>query len=464
MRDFSPNIKYEINEDISTLFFKNSKFGSFKKDLAKQLKKITLEFSIDPDFNNLDILMELLHFSIRIGFVLPIKFLIIKEFPLNKEKFHQVFTYFKELYQDKVELEELQIKSNNQIKRVKIKIEIPQRTHYVQQAYLRNFSSNPEKWKRKGKNYARIFCYNKIKQKIINIGRTKSESQFGQKIKNVAWEDSFYSLHLEEFMRNTLEKEIPPILRKVIKTPSISYLTDLERLRIMQYVILSWYRTKESREWLKESFEKGTKKVIELTSDYNPYKIPENFEIAIDEIYLRINHEEFILDSINPLAKNNLIQFLEKFSWKLIITRFQNYYITSDQPVILNNSYFEQNLKKNNSKTRRKLDYEEMKAKGAGSYIKMISSKKGRAFAKEGIEIYLPISPNLCLCLWDFKKGIDTLTIDSINKEIVLQSNKFIFSHKKDFTKVDEIIKKHPECIIKKDNRVEVEGIKINLD
>ena len=70
-----------------------------------------------------------------------------------------------------------------------------------------------------------------------------------------------------------------------------------------------------------------------------------------------------------------------------------------------------------------------------------------------GVEIYLPISPNLCLCLYDKETTKKLLTPNRINREIILQANKYVFSQHKRLSFIKKILLKNPNYINRDGNR-----------
>jgi hypothetical protein len=164
----------------------------------------------------------------------------INEFPLKLQLINQVLDIFKKEYENDFIIENIEEKSKGVD--IKIKINQPKRTHYIQQAYLRNFSSNKAQWVLDNKKKkARIFVFDKTVGKLVNIGNTPSEINYGQKIENIAFEEYFYSLGLEKFIADTLEKEIPPLFDKILNKKTLGILTPNEKKTFTKYrvVVLS---------------------------------------------------------------------------------------------------------------------------------------------------------------------------------------------------------------------------------
>lgn len=97
--------------------------------------------------------------------------------------------------------------------------------------------------------------------------------------------------------------------------------------------------------------------------------------------------------------------------------------------------------------------------KKAGEGMLLTSDHPERSPGVKGVEIYFPISPQFCIVLVDWQKGLKKLKIYQINEQITLEANKFIYSHQADFSKVREILKNHPEMKIKTGKRSIVKRI-----
>jgi len=123
---------------------------------------------------------------------------------------------------------------------------------------------------------------------------------------------------------------------------------------------------------------------------------------------------------------------------------------------VFHNSYIEKQIKLKGRKFFEQQEKEErdfIKSKNPSVYFKLTSPNKYKRPGVEGIEIYLPISSNLCLCMVDKKLGFKSLDVKKINKLMIIQSERFIFSRYNKFNFVKKIINKYPECIDKTEKR-----------
>ena len=327
-------------------------------------------------------------------------------------------------------------------------------THYIQQAYLRKFSSNRSECEITGdKNKARIFMFNKKLGNLETLGKTPIEKKYGPKISSIAKEEYFHSLLFEVTIANTLEKNTPPITDEIIKTKSISKLSERDKEELIKYIIFTWQRPKEARLNIKEVMEKAY--LLEAKRFFKD-EIPPNVRVEYNEISLRIQHEQNILAFIAPKSPHYLVEHFMDFDFRLIKARLPDFFLTSDNPVIRNNSYYFREKRAGNDYIKKRI--EELKKNILRDtmhlgYIEITSEHPERAPGMKGVEFYLPISPSLCLCMFDKLNGIKPLSVHNIHKEIILQSNLYIYSHTSNLEFINKIIKKNPECIEKKGKR-----------
>jgi len=458
IKRFSVNL-YSIKEGdkITLLDHQYNEIGNYIQHFDQEKKGFFLS---DYEFSNISNfqLQEYLLFQLKVPIAVHAVNIEIDELPLKLELINQVLNIFKKEYEDNFSIENIEEKSKGVD--IKIKITQPKRTHYIQQAYLRNFSSNKAKWVSDNKRKkARIFVFDKTVGKLVNIGNTPSEINYGQKIENIAFEEYFYSLGLEKFIADTLEKEIPPIFDKILNKKTLGIVTPNEKKTFTKYLILMWNRPTEAREFMREAYEKGLMTSIEMNPDL---EIPENAEPVINEDFLRFQHESQIFRFLDEDDDNSLINRIFNFKWLLIDTKTHNFFYTSDNPVIFYNSYYEKQKSKGNdfiAKDREKMLAKLKEDKNVGEGMLLTSDHPDRRPGVKGVEIYLPISPRYCIVLVDWQKGFKRLKVNQINKQITLDANKYIFSHQSDFKKVREILKSHPDMKVKKGKRSIVKRI-----
>lgn len=458
IKPFSPNLYYTIEKDKITILDRQyNELGTFIQQFDQEKKDFHIfryKFSASSTYE----LQEYLIFQLKVPILCHMQKVRIEGFPMKKDLTTEILDIFKKEYEGYVKIdkcEEIEGLCN-----IEISISQPRRTHYIQQAYLRNFSSNRAEWVSENKKKkARIFVYDILKDKIVNIGQTESEKKFGQRIESIAYEDYFYSLALEIFMANTLEKQIPPIFHKILANKSISTLTNLEREVFVKYIILTWHRTPEAREYMKEAYEKGLIEAIELDPNI---VLPENIKPVMKEDSLRLKHESMIFEFLDETSKFYLVDRLLNFRWLLIQTRKNTFFFTSDNPVIFYNSYYLKEKAKGNDfieEDRKKRLSKLKQDTRLGAGLSLSSDHPERRPGVKGIELYFPISPHFCILLVDWQKGFKRLKTNQINELLTLQSTQYIYSHQKDFTNVKKVLQKHPELKVKEGKRTSIHKI-----
>lgn len=267
----------------------------------------------------------------------------------------------------------------------------PKNQHYVPKVLLKNFSSKD----------SFIWAYDKdakkkdwkaIKQRPIN--RVASENYFYDQIENNK-EFSF------EYELSKIEREIAPIIEKLVTNKNINVITNIEREKVSYFVAVQFLRTKWRLKMIKEQ-----------TLDFNQ-KIKEAFgtnEEQLDSKSLWFSLFEASREF--SVSINNKVWFLGES---------KNLFYISDNPVVLQNTI-------NNGSIRGAL--------GLDSY---------------GIEIYLPLTDSLILCMFcekllENKHGI--LNLEKFNYEGIVnvnalqffQSDRFVFSTSNKFEMINEAI------------------------
>lgn len=295
--------------------------------------------------------------------------------------------------------------------------------HYIPQFLLRNFQI-PEK---KGSEKA-IFVFDK-----------STTNEYQSPIKQAATERYFYEVRTEG-SEYSIENELgkyesltSPIIQKIIENKSLKSITRKEKMIVTRFICLQLLRVPVTRNRfsdLAELFER----------EFDIFKSNGISKPTADED--KIAHCDFVLSSVTSFAP-----FIYNKDWLLCESHDANYMI-GDNPVVMNNTFNE--------------------------------SHRGLGLKSEGIEIYMPISPKYCLLLIcsSVRKNIskilaepsnwkkDELAAERLNQfskflkrnETVISSNdnvifanslqiayseRFIYSHKKQFDLPKEIVATH---------------------
>ena len=270
--------------------------------------------------------------------------------------------------------------------------------HYVPQFLLKNFTSRDEAFIWAYDKNEKYNEQNRIKERAIK--KVASEKHFYDKNKN--YPESSYEYVLQEVENNSA-----PIIAKIIKTKNIKDLSKDDRRTLSLFIVTQTLRTK------------GT--LLRTTS------LMEDLSTQLEE---KANIKTPYIDSkeiwFSTLEKYKLFyDVIMRKVWMLCASN--DSFLISDNPVTLQNTI-------NTSKIRRTLGID-----------------------SPGIEIYLPLSPSLTICIFceklfqnsGYYKNImpnlicKSENIDNLNFLQIAYSDRFIFSHKNNFELVEKVIKIH---------------------
>ena len=132
------------NEDKIIIYdHQHNELGYFTQQFNQEEKSFQL---FDYNFSKASIiqLQEYLIFQLEVPIVCHAEIIKIDNFPLKKELINEILEIFKKDYENSYTIEK--IEESNEKCNLEIKIKQPKRTHYIQQAYLRYFSSNKAEW------------------------------------------------------------------------------------------------------------------------------------------------------------------------------------------------------------------------------------------------------------------------------------------------------------------------------
>ncbi len=268
--------------------------------------------------------------------------------------------------------------------------------HYVPQFLLKNFSSRENKFIWAYDKNEKYSVQNQIKERPIK--KVASEEHFYDQFKNNKIGSYEYSLQ-------QVENTTAPIIEKIIETKKLNDLSEEEKRTLSFFITLQNLRTKGHLLQTETSMKTISKQLKDKTNIEVPY-------IDSKKIWFSVLEES-----------TNFYQILINKVWML--SESNNSFLLSDNPVTLQNTT-------DISKIRGTL--------GLDSY---------------GIEIYLPLSPSITLCLFCEKlfknsgyhnRYLPNLTcehenVENINSLQIAYSERFIFSHKNEFELVKRQLK-----------------------
>lgn len=266
--------------------------------------------------------------------------------------------------------------------------------HYVPQFLLKNFSSRDGKF---------IWAYDKqekygTKNQERPIRKVASEQFFYDKIRNSKVDSLEYELQ-------EIENKTAPIIANIIEKKSIKFLSEKDRETLSFFVAIQYLRTKGHLHKTKYLF------------DIFQEQILQKINVDVGEIDTKKLWFTFIEDS--KLYKSVIMNKV----WDLCES--DKSFFISDNPVVLQNTINRSEI---------------MGTLGLDCY---------------GIEIYLPLSHSLTLCMFCEKifqnngyklKYVDNLVyesehIENLNFLQVAYSNRFVFSQKSEFDSIEDKLK-----------------------
>jgi hypothetical protein len=268
--------------------------------------------------------------------------------------------------------------------------------HYVPQFLLKNFSSRDRKFIWAYDKNEKLDLKNQIKERPIK--KVASEEFFYDQIRN-------NKIGSYEYLLQKVEDSAAPIITNILKTKRIQDLSENDRKTLSFFIIIQHLRTKgeliQNEKFINSLYEQLMQKA----------------QIEIDKIDSKMLWFSMIEEAVY------FYNFLMNKVWML--SESDELFYISDNPVVLQNSTNKSEI---------------IGVLGIDSF---------------GIEIYLPLSHSLTLCLFCEKlfqrsgydgKYIDNLicqpeNVENLNSLQVAYSERFIFSHKDDFDSIKNQLK-----------------------
>lgn len=298
------------------------------------------------------------------------------------------------------------------------------RSHYVSQMYLKYFKDS--------NNERMLWVYDK-----------QDFSYRLQSIKDTAIEKNIYSVggdqDLEQKFAQIIEDPVKPIFDSWVEDPK-NFKTTAQENFYKAAVFLAYAHTRVPRsvESVKEIMNVGLDMVVEkmkkisdstdmLKEKYNEYcnRDDKSHNMTFEQFCDRYkdpskdcifvpNKEKALFQSLE--VTNDVLQELIKMNWSLYVVEQDHFFITNDSPLII---YTQVNNKE---------------------------AIFGGGIGLDNVEIAFPLTPKLCLFICRKKmppiKNVNYYTIKEINKRIVTQANRFIYSPYKS----NRIIRLLKEC------------------
>lgn len=292
--------------------------------------------------------------------------------------------------------------------------------HYVPQFYLKKFARNT-----------------KPRKYIINCFDKTTGKKFTRNIKDIAMEKYFYDNQEPPIVENIfayLESHSSIIYDKIIEEESIENLTDSQRTIFSLFIFFQYSRTRGAREF----FSQVAKLVYKHFEENKNYPKINNFDPQIlkkfledrgysAQINIMFGPREEKVNKILTIAEETS-KLIFNLDWNITKNNFKREFFTGDHPVIIYNPYSDEKI-----------------IKGYGI----------QAFKSPGVEIFFPLTPKLCLIIYDKRvsgykdvsseRNVKKKELDWINTQIIAESYRLIFTKGNDFQFVKQVLKDYSE-------------------
>lgn len=233
--------------------------------------------------------------------------------------------------------------------------------HYVPQLLLRWHATEPGS--RRGSE--QVWCFDKHTDRVFspNIRGVTAESRYYE----INIEDCTFSL---ESALSKLEGEAAPLVSRLIETRNLQSLRSADRTTMASFVAVQFTRTPSMREMI-EASQKTLIEALERRG-IDPTFVPEAAPMCNEGV------RALSLDLLSTSA-HEITPYLAAKHWFLVAGDVADPFHIGDNPVVLDNS-----------------------THGSGS--------GNLGLASPGVEIYLPLSPTLCLGMTDCRIADDLST------------------------------------------------------
>ena len=284
--------------------------------------------------------------------------------------------------------------------------------HYVPRFYLTNFCS-----RNKEKKY--LYCFDKLELKKLRVG-----------IAHIGCESGFFSVRDSiaqslEARFGKLESVFSMCYRKLVKTRTMSCLSDDDKMVISYYVAAQELRTKEFREMLRDM-------VYQFRTVLSDERMSEELEMKLNKAVTQESIQSLQIAMFADIPR--FADIFRAMKWTLFRNHTDMSLWTSDHPI--------------------------------SRYNKPSLRPRGNTgLLSKGIQVYFPLTPRLSLGFGDPKlyarvpseyNMIDPDFIVFQNWLQTARSTRHIFSSNSDFSLAERILRENPSLGVADRKRVQV--------
>ncbi len=394
---------------LTKIYFRESKklCFSFEFDGNKE-KKIWTYRNIVIEGENIALIRKF--YLLELFFTIPMRFdshtIKIQNFPINKNDIKGYLEGYNKSYQKRVvPQKEIFSKDNLSLQSGVYQITIVRKNHYIPQGYLRAFECQDKTG----------FIYE------FKLDQTTFDEKSGDnpvKIENILYLSHFYSLNTELILKD-IEDAFYNIRNKIISDNTIKKISYEEKLSIVRYILAQYIRTPLERNRFVNNARIMLESVYFYRGNQETKKDKNKIKIEFNEIFIRKMVEDSMFQFLFPSPEKNnsleLITFFLKNEWRLIVAEHMKFY-TSDNPILLYNNSFESFVDQ---------DYiNSLKTPNS----KIFGTRRPHGLMEPGIQLYFPITPKLCILIYNPQNDQRLLNPVEINEQILIQCYQNILS------------------------------------
>lgn len=372
------SFEFEINEEKRIWTYRNVMIQEENEILVRKFYLLELFFTVPMRFD--------------------IRTIKIQNFPINRKEINGYLGDFNKSYQKRVVPQKEKFsKENLSLLSGVYQITIVGNNHYISHGYLKEFECENKT------NYIYNFQLDEVTFDEVSGDKPV-------KIERILYLSHFYSLGMELILKN-IEDAFYIIRDKIKSDNNIKRISNEEKVSIVRYLLAQYIRTPLER----NRFINMARAMLE--SIYVNQNNQDKIRIEFNEIYIRKMIEDDMFQFLFPTKEKHseLFNFYLKNEWRLKKAEHMDFF-TSDNPIILyNNSYelivnqdYINSLKTPNSK--------------------IFGTRRPHGLMELGIQLYLPITPKLCILIYNRQSGQRLLNPVEINEQILIQCYQNILS------------------------------------
>ncbi len=396
--------KYLIN-----IYFRESKKLCFSFEFeGNKEKKIWTYRNVVIEGKNIALIRKF--YLLELFFTIPMRFdfhtIKIQYFPINRNDMKGYLVEYNKSYQKRVvPQKEIFSKDDLSLQSGVYQITIVRKNHYIPQGYLREFECQDKTG----------FIY---EFKLNNAQFDESSGVRPVKIENILYLSHFYSLGMELILKD-IEDAFYNIRNKIISDNTIKKISYEEKVSIVRYIFAQYVRTPLERNRFVNIARLMLESVYFNRGNQETKKDKNKIKIEFNEIFIRKMVEDSMFQFLFPSQEKNksleLITFFLKNDWRLIVAEHMKFY-TSDNPIVLHNNSFESFADQ---------DYiDSLKTPNS----KIFGTRRPHGLMEPGIQLYFPLTPKLCILIYNLQKDQRLLNPVEVNEQILIQCYQNVLS------------------------------------